>query len=75
MNNVIENLLLKVKKPKTLVVMGLLGIFLIFISTFFTQSGEKKTEKIQKEMSVEEYRTGLEKDIEEIVKSIKLNFK
>lgn len=70
MNNVIENLLLKVKKPKTLVVMGLLGIFLIFISTFFTQSGEKKTENIQKEMSVEEYRTGLEKDIEEIVKSI-----
>jgi len=65
-----ENVILKLKSPKTLMILGITGILLIFLSSFF--GGEKQDdppENIQ-EMSVEEYRVGLQNDIKEMVTSI-----
>ncbi len=58
-----------VKKPKTLIIIGIVGILLIFLSTI---SFEDKTIKAEQpsEISVEEYRKNLERDVTKIVKSI-----
>ncbi len=69
MNEKIKSL---TKNPKLLVVLGLCGIFLIFLSSLFPNR-EKKTEKkdmITGGISTEEYREAIEKDIMSIVSSI-----
>ncbi len=65
-----ENLILKLKSPKTLMILGITGILLIFLSTFFGGEKQDETEKNIREMSVEEYRIGLQDDIKEMVTSI-----
>lgn len=69
-NNPVKGILPAVKKPKTLMILGLIGIFLIFISSMLP-SGEKKTENTASAaITAEEYRTELEKSVKELVKEI-----
>lgn len=63
-----ENLILKLKNPKVLVIVGLCGILLIFLSTFMG-SDNTSSGKIS-EMDVEQYRAMLEEDIAEMVTDI-----
>lgn len=63
-----ENIIARLKNPKVLVIIGLLGILLIFFSTLF--SGDDTEVDLQGEMTAEEYRIGLEKQLTETVKSI-----
>ena len=66
-----ENFLSLIKKPKALIIFGILGIFLIFLSSL---GGEKNkndnSETIQGEISIEEYRENLEEDIADMVSDI-----
>ena len=56
--------------PKTLIIIGIIGILLIFLSSI-TGGGDKKPAKSDNtEISAEEYREQLEKDIKKIVKEI-----
>ncbi len=69
MDRLIEKITGAVKNPKILIALGLTGILLICLPSFF--GGKKKTEtKESGEISIEEYRAGLEKNVEEIVSSI-----
>lgn len=69
MNNPLSKYSTKIKSPKFLIILGAIGILLIFLSSL---GSNPKTEEIEKlpEISVEEYRENLEKDIKKIVKSI-----
>ena len=69
MDRLIEKITGAVKNPKILIALGLTGILLICLPSFF--GGKKKAEtKDSGEISIEEYRAGLEKNVEEIVSSI-----
>lgn len=69
MNEKIKNL---TKNPKTLVILGLCGILLIFVSSFFQKSEKKAENKSNAEGTVqaEQYREDIEKSIKNIVSSI-----
>lgn len=71
MNDVINRLTEKIKNPKLLVVLGLIGIALICLSSSIG-GGEKEENRVPSADSItaEEYRIQLEESIEEIVKSI-----
>ena len=69
MNNPFTNFLEKVKNPKILVIIGILGILLIFLSSFTGNKTEKAKDTIA-EITAEEYREQLESDIKKIVKEI-----
>lgn len=69
MNKTVTNFLNKLKSPKILITVGILGIALIFISSFFDGNSLKKT-SVAKEIDTEEYRLQLEKDIKKIVTDI-----
>ena len=56
------------KKPKSILILGLVGIMLIFFSSLFTKS-EKKTET-KTEITAEEYKLELEEDVKKIVRQI-----
>ena len=56
------------KKPKLILILGLVGIMLIFFSSLFTKS-EKKTET-KTEITAEEYKLELEEDVKKIVRQI-----
>lgn len=64
-----ENIIKRLKNPKTLVILGLSGIMLIFFSTLFSGSEQPTTDNTS-EMTAEEYRLRLQEDIAETVKSI-----
>ena len=69
MDRLIEKITAAVKNPKILIALGLTGILLICLPSFF--GGSKKNETVRgSEINVEEYRAGLEKSVEEIVSSI-----
>lgn len=69
MIKITENFIEKIKSPKALVIIGLVGIMLIFLSSF--AGGEKEPEiENTGEISVEAYRLGLEEDVCRIVNSI-----
>jgi len=69
MDRLIEKITAAVKNPKILIALGLTGILLICLPSFF--GGSKKNETVRGgEINVEEYRAGLEKSVEEIVSSI-----
>ncbi len=57
------------KKPKILLILGLSGIFLIFISSFFP-SGEKKAAEVKEDMNAQEYRDIIQKSVCNIVTGI-----
>lgn len=69
MNNLIPKISEKIKNPKFLIIVGVVGILLIFISSFLDGS-ETKPQTTTTEISAEEYRIQLEKDIKNIVKGI-----
>lgn len=71
MNDVINKLTEKIKNPKILVAAGLVGMALIFLSSFIGggDKSEKKTPSGEN-ITADEYRAQLEDSIEEIVKSI-----
>lgn len=70
MNEIVSKYLKPFKKPKTVLIIGLVGIGLIFLSSLFS-SGESKRENVKTgEMTAEEYKTILEEDIKETVTDI-----
>lgn len=59
------------KNPKLLIVLGVCGIVLIFLSSLFSSGGEKKETATSKEnYTAEQYCIDLENDIKDIVTSI-----
>lgn len=70
MNDLLTKYLSKLKSPKFLIISGICGILLIFLSTLGSNTETEKTEIGTTEISVKEYKESLEKDIGEIVKSI-----
>ena len=71
MNNILNKYIIKFKNPKTLIIVGVAGILLIYLSSFFTGNSESETEKvIAGSVSLGEYREQLEDDICEMVKEI-----
>ena len=58
----------KLKNPKFLIIAGLIGIVLIFLSSLITTSN--KTDNPTEGFSTDEYREALEEDIKSIVKKI-----
>lgn len=69
MNEIFNKYLNKIKNPKFLIILGVAGILLIFLSSFSTEK-TKETVKNESEISISQYRTQLEEDIGEIVKGI-----
>ena len=70
MNEIVSKYLKPFKKPKTVLITGLVGIGLIVLSSLFS-SGESKKENMKTgEMTAEEYKTILEEDIKETVTDI-----
>lgn len=70
MNEIVSKYLKPFKKPKTVLIIGLVGIGLIVLSSLFS-SGESKKENVKTgEMTAEEYKTILEEDIKETVTDI-----
>lgn len=70
MNELFCKYLKLLKKPKTVLIIGLVGIGLILLSSFIS-SGESKKESVKTgEMTAEEYKAILEEDIKETVTDI-----
>ena len=70
MNNLFNKYLTKIKNPKFLIILGVLGILLIFLSSLGGDEPETQNLEQIPEISAEEYRKNLEKDIAKIVKGI-----
>lgn len=68
MNEQIRKYLEKLKNPRVLIIIGVVGIALIFLSSLGTSKSD--TPATAEDFSVEEYKESLEKDIEKLVKSI-----
>jgi len=72
MNEAIKKISVALKKPKLLIIMGICGIVLLVLSSFFS-TGEENSDKIKTDDSgefTESYRKGLEESVLKIVKSI-----
>ena len=70
MNEKLDKYLKLLKKPKNVLIIGLVGIGLIVLSSLFS-SGESKKENVKTgEMTAEEYKAILEEDIKETVTDI-----
>ncbi|MBQ4119134.1 MAG: hypothetical protein IJD45_01945 [Clostridia bacterium] len=70
MNSLISKYKDKLKSPKVLVIVGILGILLIFISSLFTEKEEVKATELDMGISSTEYREQLETDVKKIVSKI-----
>jgi stage III sporulation protein AG len=70
MNEQIKNLKEILKKPKILIILGIIGILLIFLSSL--GGDDKKVDATESEtsFSTEEYKENLEKEVEALVKKI-----
>lgn len=68
MNDLLKKYLEKLKNPRVLIIIGVIGIALIFLSSFI----EPKPDVIKgaEDFSAEEYKESLEKDVTKLVKSI-----
>ena len=69
MNDKLGGIIKKIKNPKILIIVGICGILLIFLSTFF-DSSDKTSKSSNCEFSEKEYQEQLEDDIKEIVRNI-----
>jgi len=71
MNELINKYILKIRSPKILIIAGVVGIVLIYLSTAFS-SKDSKVEKTSEvtALSVQDYREQLEDDICEMVSNI-----
>lgn len=70
MNNLFKKYAEKLKNPKALVIIGIVGILLIFLSSLGGSSENTENHSNTPEISAEEYRLQLEKDIKKIVQEI-----
>lgn len=70
MNNILSKYTEKLKNPKVLIIIGIAGILLIFLSSFNSAKETSAKTNSFTEVSAEEYREELEKDIKQIVKGI-----
>lgn len=70
MSNKLKNYISYIKSPKILIIVGLAGIILIFLSSFFTGENKKKETNYQTDIYLTEYRIELEKDICSLVSNI-----
>lgn len=73
MNDALKKLTEKIKSPKILMIAGLCGIMLIFLSSLFGKEDDTASRQAQVsagEISTEEYRLQLEESIRGIVSSI-----
>lgn len=70
-----EKILDLIKKPRMLIIFGLLGIFLIFLSSLGGEKKEETKEIIMGQINIEEYRKNLEEDIADMVTDITGNRK
>ena len=68
MNEIVSKYTVFLKKPKFILILGLVGILFIFFSSFFSTS--EKKEEIKTEITAEEYKQNLEKDIIKTVRQI-----
>ena len=69
MNNPFAKYLEKIKNPKFLIIIGIAGILLIFLSGFLGDETQKSKDTYT-EITAEEYREQLETDIKKIVRQI-----
>ena len=70
MNDMLRGALSAEKRPKLLMIVGLIGIMLIFISSLFPKSDKKEIIAPNTAVTAEEYRTALETQIRELVEDI-----
>ena len=64
MNNILKGYIAHLKNPKILIIVGAVGILLIYLSSFFSSTDTKeKAEANQSTLSAEQYRKQLEEDI------------
>ena len=71
MNKLLLKYTEKIKSPKTLVIIGIIGILLIFLSSIGGSTQDTpNTASLDMGISSEEYRKKLEKDVKAIVKEI-----
>lgn len=70
MNDRFLKIFQKFKNGKTLFIIGLAGILLIFASSFFSKPVAESSSKTYEEVELEEYKAQLEKKIKKIVKEI-----
>lgn len=70
MNEITERLTKRLRSPKALIIIGFVGILLIFLSTLGKDSQSETPDTATEEISVEQYRLSLEKDITEMVRTI-----
>lgn len=68
MNDVLQNLKTKLKTPKTLIIAGLVGVGLIFLSGLFDSPPDTMTETAN--FNIEAYKSALQQDIEALVTDI-----
>ncbi len=70
MNEIINKYVILLKKPKSIVIVGIAGILLILLSSVFNTSKSSEVKKTQTEITAEEYKAILEEDIKKTVKDI-----
>ncbi len=70
MNRIISKYKDTLKSPKVLVIVGIIGILLIFISSLFPKNEAVKETSIDMGISSIEYRKQLERDVEKLVTKI-----
>lgn len=68
MNDLLKKYLEKFKNPRVLIIIGVIGIALIFLSSFIEPKPD--VTKGAEDFSAEEYKESLEKDVTRLVKSI-----
>ena len=69
MNEIINKYINIIKKPKILILVGLLGLLLVLFSNVFA-TDKTKSEKTNNEFTPEKYKAVLEEDIKKTVKDI-----
>ena len=69
-NKTLSELLLKIKKPKILLILGAVGILLILFSSLFPTNSNTNKSADSANIQTDEYRKELEKSVEELVKNI-----
>lgn len=70
MNERIKDLKEILKKPKLLIILGIVGILLIFLSSLGGNENKKESFETDAVFSAEEYKENLEKEVENLVKKI-----
>ena len=70
MNSILIKYKEKLKNPKLLIIIGIAGILLIFLSGLGAKEENPAKTQTVTEITAEEYRATLEKDIKQIVKGI-----